>query len=322
MSIERFVQTRQPAWDELQALSRRAGTRIGRLTGPELLRAGALYRSAVADLAQARRSHPGDPLVDRLETLVRRTRPLVYRRAAGMTLWRYVSTGYWQLVTERPLLLAVAVGILIGPAVVAGALGWSDPDRVIGIIPDGFLWLTEPRASTDQGLDNTGLTAFSAFLFVNNTRVTFVAFGAGIAFGLLTVLLVGYNGVLLGAVSGIAIGNGNTALLVEATVAHGIIELSAIVIGALGGLRLGMALARPGLESRRTVLAAEARAGGMLVLGTVPLLLVAAGVEAFVSRTGTPAGPAAIIGVGLGGIYWGLVAWRGGQKRTRDLVRT
>ena len=285
-----------------------------------MLHLGRVYRSAVADLAQARRRFPHDPVVAELEQLVRRGRGVVYRRRAGSTLWGFISTGYWQLVTERPALLAASIGLLVVPSIITGVLDFIDPDRVIDLLPPGFLWLTEPQASTDQGLDAVGLTAFSTFLLVNNIRVTFFAFAAGITFGFATILLAGYNGVILGGVVGIAVRNGNTALLVEATVAHGIIELSAIVIGTLAGLRIGFAFARPGLESRRIVVVGEARAGALLVMGTAPLLVLAAVVEAFVSRTGTPAGLVAVIGLALGALYWGLVSWRGGQNRTNDLV--
>ncbi|MBA2766433.1 MAG: hypothetical protein H0U33_05605, partial [Solirubrobacterales bacterium] len=56
-----FATRRAPDWEELDALLGRAGTRPERLGPDGVLRLGALYRAAAADLAFARRALPQDP---------------------------------------------------------------------------------------------------------------------------------------------------------------------------------------------------------------------------------------------------------------------
>lgn len=252
-------------------------------------------------------------MVGRLEALVTRSRALVYTdRSRSVNLIGFYRTRYWQLLVERPAILAIATALLLIPALIGWVVAITDPATAASIVPSDFLWVTEDRAQgTDLGLAADQLAGLSAFILVNNVRVTLVAFAGGILWGFGTFLTMIFNGVILGTVAGLAVGAGNTALFIEATAAHGLLELSAIVAGAVAGLRLASGLIRPGHRTRRKALVAEAGPAVQLVLGTIPFLVVAAIVEEFVSRTGTRAGPAVVIGLVLGGGYWILAVVRG-----------
>ena len=58
MNLEAFVERREPLWSELGDLVARAKGRPERLGPQDVLRLGARYRSAAADLAVARRAFP------------------------------------------------------------------------------------------------------------------------------------------------------------------------------------------------------------------------------------------------------------------------
>jgi uncharacterized membrane protein SpoIIM required for sporulation len=324
VSLERFEAENAGTWDELERLIRRAGTRPSSLDGAELRSLGTLYRSTSADLAQARRRFPGDPIIGRLEALVTRSRALVYaRRPQTSRFIEFFTTEYWQVLMDRPRLLAGATALLLIPAAIGWILAAAQPAETSTLLPTGFLWVTEPQASgTDQGLSATGLTGFSTAILVNNIRVTILAFALGITFGIGTAFVIAANGFILGAVAGLAVGAGNTALLIEAVAAHGLLELSCIVVAGVAGLRMGSALVSPGLRPRRIALRDEALVSVKLVLGTAPWLVLAGFVEGFVSRTGTSAGPAILIGLLLGGLFWGLAVTRSAnQNLASDLAR-
>lgn len=282
---------------------------------------GGLYRQTAADLAQARRLFPSDPVVGRLESLVTRSRALVYTdRSRSVDLTGFYRTRYWQLLVERPVILAIATALLLVPAVIGWVFAMTDPATAASIVPGAFLWVAEPQPQgTDQGLAADQLAGLSAFILVNNVRVTLVAFAGGILWGFGTIVVMIFNGVILGTVGGLAVGAGNTALFIEAIAAHGLLELSCIVAGAVAGLRLASGLIRPGHQTRRKALIAEAGPAVQLALGTIPFLVVAAIVEEFVSRTGTSAGPAVLIGVVLGGGYWALAVIRGKSEGSDGL---
>jgi uncharacterized membrane protein SpoIIM required for sporulation len=93
--------------------------------------------------------------------------------------------------------------------------------------------------------------------------------------------------------------------------AHGVLELSAIVVGAAAGLRMGWALVDPGFQTRRDAVQQAAQAAIRMVVGTVPWVVLAGIIEAFVSRRGLPALPMATIGLIVGGVFWALVVVRG-----------
>ncbi len=310
-TLRRFEADRHTRWVEYEALLDQAGRRPERLGGDRIRQLAALYRAAAADLVAARRHFPDDPVVDRLERLVRRGQGLIYERSTRRgNLVDFFTDRYWGLLWERrrPLMLAAAILFLPGFLMVTWAL--RAPETVAGLVPPEFLWVTEP-GTTDQGMGALGLAGFSAFVFTNNIRVALTAFVAGITWGVGTALLVGYNGVLFGALAGLAAGAGNLRLLGEAVLAHGILEFSCIVVAGAAGLALGRAILKPGRRTRKESLSSEAVPALLIAGGTVPWLVVAGLVEGYASRVGMSLLPTAVIGVVIGGLFWGLFAWRG-----------
>jgi uncharacterized membrane protein SpoIIM required for sporulation len=313
MNLERFLAVREPVWNELEQLATSSRGRAERLGPQGALRLGELYRMAAADLAVARRRWPTDPSVARLENLVGRARSLVYQSTSRRASLRsFFGSHYWRLTAERPIALLVAAALLFGPGLLAGAWSLQDPGAAGGLVPAQYRSVTEPRdAGADLGLSVEEQAAFSSAIFTNNIQVTFLAFAGGIAAGLGTALLLVYNGVLLGTVAGLSIQAGNGGALYQLVVAHGILELSCIVVGGAAGLRLGWALIEPGTRSRRAALASQARSAVLVVLGTMPWLVLAGLVEGFLTPAGTGTGVVTTVGFALGIVYWMLVVVRG-----------
>jgi uncharacterized membrane protein SpoIIM required for sporulation len=287
--------------------------------GPNGLRElGKLYREAAADLAIARRKWPGDPMTTRLEDLVSRARPLVYdsdEKREGVVA--FFTTTYWRRVAERPGLLFLAWFLLLGPAVLAAMWAMNDPAAAIGLVPAEFGGATMPEGG-DLGLSGGEQAAFASGIFTNNIQVTFLAFAGGVAAGLGTAFVLVYNGTFIGAIAGLAFEAGYGRVFIELVTAHGVLELSCIVVTAAAGMRMGAALVRPGRGTRSKALVKEAQTSVAIVLGTAPWLVLAGLVEGFITPAGI--GFEAVIGVGvsLGLIYWGLVLWRGRAPSTDE----
>jgi uncharacterized membrane protein SpoIIM required for sporulation len=321
MTLDRFERERAAGWGALEAALTRARGRPERLGADGVLELGALYRGAAADLALARRLFPGDPLTTRLEALVVRARAVVYadvgvRRAP----WAFVKTGYWRLVADHRAVLLLAAVLMFGGALFAFVWGWADPDAAAGLVPGDFINGADPPRGS-RGLTASQSAAFSSQIFTNNIQVTFLSFAAGLLFAVGGAFLLVYNGLILGAVLGVAMANGNAGQVLRLIAAHGVLELSCIIVAAAAGLRLGWALVAPGSLRRRDALAAQARPAMAVVLGTAPWLVIAGLVEGYVSPAGWGgAGPYAV-GLGLGLLYWSLVVWRGRQSRRRDFAR-
>ena len=313
MNLDRFGAARASDWKELEDLIGSAKGRLERLDPSRIRRLGALYRATSADLGLARRRFPGDPLTQRLEELVGGARLLVYDTTPrARSLLEFASRTYWRRVRERPVALLVAAALLFVPAALAAGWSLADPGAAGGLVPAELRDATEPGPrGTDLGLSAAEEAAFSSLVLTNNIQVTFMAFAAGIAFGLGTALVLVFNGLILGAVGGLTVSAGHGDYFVELVAAHGVLELSCIVVAGAAGLRLGWAIVDPGRMARVEALVNEARRSVEIVLGTAPWLVLAGLIEGFVSRGGVAAGPVAVVGLALGGLYWALVAWRG-----------
>lgn len=313
-TVDDFIAQRSPTWDELETLLGRGGRRpASRLGARDVRLLGQAYRGVAADLAIARRQYPGHPLVGRLERLVRRARTAVYNASGrGSSLRDFVTDGYWRRVRERGVLLAVAALFFLGPGVLGAYWAWRDPGAAIGVVPGEFQYVTEPRVrGEDWGVSVEDQAGFASQTFTNNIRVALMAFAGGILFGFGAVVLLLYNGLVIGAVMGLGIGAGNGAAMFQQVTAHGVLELSSIIVAGAAGMRMGWALVDPGSRPRGVALREEARAATEIVLGTAGWLVVAGIVEGFVTPAGNSLGVVLTIGFGLGFLYWGLVAWRG-----------
>jgi uncharacterized membrane protein SpoIIM required for sporulation len=319
VNLDRFLSERSQSWQELDELVRGARRQPERLGGEKVFRLGSLYRAAAADLALARRSFPGDPVVGRLEQLVGRARSLVYEAPTRRgSVLRFFSRDYWQLVAERPLALVVAAVLLFAPAVLSASWALRDPGAAIGLVPEEFRSVTESERPW-RDLTPAEQADFTTTVFTNNIRVTLGAFAGGVAFGLVTAAVLVFNGLLLGAVGGLMIGNGNGVGFLELVTAHGVLELTCIVVAGAAGLRLGWSIVDPGTLTRAQSAGREARRTVALVLGTAPWLVLAGVVEGNRARLAEAGVPVVIaVGASLGIAFWGLVLWRGRRGATDE----
>jgi uncharacterized membrane protein SpoIIM required for sporulation len=314
VTLSSFVRDRQPAWTELDQLARQSKGRPERL-GPDGVRQlGTLYRGAVADLALARRAFPNDPTSRSLEGLVARARAVVYaaepRRGSARS---YLGTEYWQAVRDRWHAVLFAWGLLIISTALVAAWAMHDPAAAHGLVPGSFGGGGPPHKAIGLGAEQSA--ALSVTIFLNNIKVTFLAFAAGIVLGVGPAFLLLYNGAALGAVAGIAAQGGHTADVIELVAPHGVLELSCIAVCAAAGMRMGWMLVEPGTRSRREALAAEAPRAVLLVLATAPWLVLAGLIEGFVTPHHLTLAAALATGFALAAPYWLFVLLRHSRKR-------
>jgi uncharacterized membrane protein SpoIIM required for sporulation len=317
MSAERFEAERAATWGELDAALRQARDRPERLGADGVRRLGELYRAAAADLAFARRRYPGDPLVGRLEPLVLRGRAAVYGRSRRrQSVWRFLARGYWQRLAERPWLVLAAWALLMGPALLGFLWGLTDAPAAAGLMPAEFQGAADPPAE-GRDFDAATASAFSAQVMFNNIQVTLLAFAGGIAFGLITVYALVFNGLILGVIAGLAIGAGNGVAFLRLVSSHGPLEISCIVVGGIAGLRMGWALIRPGTLRRATSLRRQAIPAVELAAGTVPWLVLCGVLEGFATGPELPVWFQAGLGFALAIAFWSLVYVRGSRATSR-----
>jgi uncharacterized membrane protein SpoIIM required for sporulation len=318
--VDPFYRSRQGDWKALSDLLARGQRGIQRLSPEDIATLGSLYRAATSDLALAQRDFPGHPLTSYLNQLVARAHAVLYRGEpiAQRRLLRFITAGFPRAYREaRPFILIAAL-LFILPALASGiatawqpqAARWLLPAEVQYLIPkveNGELW-------TDTPIQERPYT--SAFVMRNNIQVAFYAFGGGVLVGLPTVWVMAMNGLLLGGLTGLTAHYGIGFDLWTFVIGHGVVELSVIFIAGGTGLMLGWAVIQPGLLSRRDALILAARRAIRLVLGCVPLLVLAGLIEGFISPAEAIPGPIKWgVGLGTGVLLYGYLLLAGREKR-------
>ncbi|HPJ53951.1 MAG TPA: stage II sporulation protein M, partial [Flavobacteriales bacterium] len=131
--------------------------------------------------------------------------------------------------------------------------------------------------SSGEGLMFLGIT-------VNNVRVALLAFAAGIAAGFGTVYVLLFNGIMVGAFQYFFHEQGVLRESLLTIWVHGTLEISAIVIAGAAGLALGRGMLFPGTYTRMESFRRGAMLGLKVVIGLVPVFVVAGFLESFVTR--------------------------------------
>jgi uncharacterized membrane protein SpoIIM required for sporulation len=276
---------------------------IHRLSPEEVEQLGRLYRAVTSDLALAQRDFPQHRIATYLNQLVGRSHAMVYRQEplAFRRLVHFITTGFPQTYRSIwPFILTAALLFII-PAVLSTLIVNHDPDTAGWILPAGvqqLIPIVEDRELwIDISIEERPYT--SSFIMQNNIRVSFMAFGSGVLAGLLTTWIMVFNGLMLGGLTGLTAHYGIGFDLWNFVIGHGVIELSVIFMAGGAGLTLGWAIISPGLHRRRDALTIAARKSINLILGCIPLLIIAGTIEGFISPAENIPWPVKW-GVGLG----------------------
>jgi uncharacterized membrane protein SpoIIM required for sporulation len=301
MVVHEFIRMRRDAWAQLQVFLETA-RRLSLARVPlDVFREGsALYRQAVADLAYARMCFPDHPVVRELERLVGHAHSLLYQ--AGRTKsrsWAEFWRETWPMrVREaaRPILFATA--LFWAGAALGFALTALNPTlESFFVSPEMQTAIASKRLWTES---LTGVApAASSAIAVNNIKVSLLTWGLGLTFGIGTVWLLVFNGVMLGAIAAACMRAGMLLPLTEFVVGHGSLELPAIWISGGAGLLMAEALLFPGRYSRRVELRLQGRRSVQIIVGIIPILLVAGAIEGFVSPSSVPGFAKALLGLSL-----------------------
>lgn len=118
----------------------------------------------------------------------------------------------------------------------------------------------------------------------NNIRVAFLAFIFGIIFSAGTVYILFANGVMLGVFQYFFYTKGLLATSAVTIWMHGTLEISAIIIAGGAGLILGNSLLFPGSYKRSTILLKAVKDSLKVVVGLIPVFIVAAFIESYLTR--------------------------------------
>ncbi len=308
MNIDAFHRSRSADWHELSNLMLASRGKLSQLNSDSIVRFSSLYRSVCADLAFARREYAGDSVHYNLESMVAKCSSMMYehRTVDKRKVLYFITTGMWASIAQRPRLLFASFLLMMVPWIASSLYAINNPDNAYGLAPAGVESVVE-RPSADFQLTPDQKAQASAEILTNNVRISFTAFAGGITAGVLTVVIMIFQGVALGTMTGLTIQAGNSEVLWRFVFPHGFLEISCIIVAGAAGLRIGWAMISPGFRTRARALRDEGRQALASALVVAISLFVCGFVEGIVSTSGVSTPVGLTIGLSLFAIFWGLI---------------
>jgi uncharacterized membrane protein SpoIIM required for sporulation len=288
----RWLEKRRPYWTRLEELldqSTRSGFRsLGR---SELQELGLLYRQIASDLATLREDRGSVHFARYLNQLLARAHNIIYsaHKTRPSAILDFFASTYPRVFRRNLRFVQVAMLIFATSALVGAALTYQDPDFKLSILGPQMVQTIEKREMWTHSIVGFKPLASSAIM-TNNLSVGFMTFAMGITAGLGTIYMLLFNGLLLGVIGMACHLSGMSLKLWEFVAPHGVLELPAIFLAGGAGLRIAAGLLFPGYLPRRESLVRAGTEAVQLLLGSIPILVIAGIIEAFVSPTGLATG--------------------------------
>jgi len=287
MISTRWLEKRKPYWSKLETLlEQSAKSGLKSLSRSDLQELSLLYRQTAADLAAIREDRGSVHFARYVNQLLVRAHNTIYSggRASPTAIFSFFWSTY-PAVFRRNLkhcLLCVLIFLVAG--VVGAVLTYQNPDFKVKLLGPQIVETIDRHEMWTHSIVGIKPLASSAIM-TNNMSVGFTTFALGITAGLGTIYMMAFNGLLIGVIGMACWLSGMSVQLWSFVAPHGVLELPAIFIAGGAGLRIAQGLLFPGLLPRRESLARSGLEAVQLVIGTVPILIIAGLIEAFVSPT-------------------------------------
>jgi uncharacterized membrane protein SpoIIM required for sporulation len=286
-----WLNKRQSYWSRLGSLLARVKAQgLHGLSRSELRELGLLYRQTATDLSAVR----GDPSSVQqsryLNQLLGRAHNAIYsgQKKSVAGIWQFYRREYPRIFRQFLPYTAVATAIFWLGALAGMFFVLSDPDYMREFLPPQLVDSIERHEMWTHSIVSVKPQASSAIM-TNNLSVSFMAFAAGITGGLGTLYLLFFNGIMIGVIGTACATYGMSVPLWSFVSPHGVLELPAIFIAGGAGLRMARSLLFPGMLSRRDSLSIGGTEAVRLLVGVIPMLIVAGTIEAFFSPSSAPA---------------------------------
>jgi uncharacterized membrane protein SpoIIM required for sporulation len=292
MNIERFLSDRRPVWDSLDALLTRADEmELSRAQTQELVE---LYRRTCSDLNQARSYTANPEIIGHLNQLTGRAYRYIYRAGHETPVWatfvRLVTREIPAAFRRERLYVLIAASAFLAGTLFGSVAVFLDPANGERLVPPEFFTENPHQRvakieGNEERVDNVEKAAlFGASLYTHNIQVSFLAFSLGALTILLGLVILFYNGMILGAI-GTLYALDNVSVFFFAWVGpHGALEIPAIIFGGAAGLLAGRALLMPGYLSRGASLRRVLPSVWRMIIGAAMTLVMAGIIEGSFSQ--------------------------------------
>ncbi|WP_163539430.1 stage II sporulation protein M [Gracilibacillus sp. YIM 98692] len=281
MQLNQFIKQYRAEWQRLEELT----TLLQKNQSKDVIESFQhTYQKVSQQLAFSQTYFPKDEVTVYLNEIVSKAHNVLYQseQSSFKQISYFISTKFVGLLLEQWKAIIVAMLLFAFGGLASFFAVVENPMHIYGILPEEMVQGVEPE---QLGIDPHAVDAsvMSAEIMTNNIQVAILAFAGGITFGILTVYLLIYNGILVGALAGLFWNHSNSYAFWAYIVPHGVVELAAIFIAGGAGLLMGYKLFVPGQYTRKYQLKMQAMRSVQLLLGTIPLFVIAGIIEGFIT---------------------------------------
>lgn len=301
IDLQKFIKNENKYWKELEKILERTESEPDmRMSIDQVKRFHYLYQRTSAALAKLM-TYSSEPEIHQyLETLTARAYGNIHEiRKQPHRL--YIMKWFFQVLPQtfrrhiRAFYLSAAITMI---GVIFGGFAVSfDPDSKAVILPFSNLQGSpservahEEKAVEDRlkGVKMSGATWY----MTHNTKVSIFVMALGVTWGIGTILMLFYNGIILGAVTLDYVLANQTKFLMAWLMPHGVVEIPAVLFAGQAGLVLAGALIGWGRRASLRMRLGEISSDLITLIFGVAIMLVWAGfMESFISQYHEPVIP-------------------------------
>lgn len=166
----------------------------------------------------------------------------------------------------------------------------QDQSFVRGVLGDGYVDMTEENIAKGDPFgvykDKDKFQMFMA-IALNNIKVSFMVFVGGFLVSIGTIWMLFNTGIMLGSFQTFFFLKGLGIQSILVVWIHGTLEISAIIIAGGAGFIVGNSILFPGTHKRLDSLKRGTKDGLKLMIGLVPVFIVAGFFEGYITRYST-----------------------------------
>jgi uncharacterized membrane protein SpoIIM required for sporulation len=247
------------------------------------------FTQLVDDLAYAKTFYPTSKVTRYINTLASRIYLSIYqnRKEESNRLVRFWKYDVPLTIYKHGRTMIFAFSLFAIFFAVGFFSSIHDPLFVRDMLGDDYVEMTEENIEKGNpfGVYEAG-NSFLMFigLMINNIMVSFMYFAKGILFGILSITSMVKEAVRLGAFEHMFYSKGMGMQAVTTVLLHGLLELTAIILASGAGVVMGKSFLFPGTLTRMDALRDGAKDGVKIVIGLMPVFMLAAFIEGFITR--------------------------------------
>jgi uncharacterized membrane protein SpoIIM required for sporulation len=247
------------------------------------------FTRLINDLGYAKTFYPTSRITAYLNSLASRIYLKIYqnRKESSNRVATFFKYDVPRTMYRHRRIMLMALGVFIVFFSIGFFSSIHDPGFVRQVLGDQYVDMTERNIESGNPFHvyaQTNSFIMWIQIMINNIVVSFSYFFRGLGLGIPSITALGKESIRLGAFEYMFYAKGLGGHAVVTVLLHGMLELSAIIMTSGAGVVLGTGFLFPGTRSRLHAFRESAKDGVKIVVALVPVFMVAAFIEGYITR--------------------------------------